>query len=39
MNFRHMPQLDWPFAYPLLLVAMVVMCRVLCRGLRRTGWL
>ncbi|HET9900419.1 MAG TPA: CorA family divalent cation transporter, partial [Actinomycetes bacterium] len=39
MNFRHMPELDWPFGYPLVLVAMLVICVVLYRGFRRTGWL
>ena len=24
MNFRHMPELDWPFGYPLALGAMVI---------------
>jgi magnesium transporter len=39
MNFRYMPELDWPFAYPLLLIAMLVICLMLYRGFRRTGWL
>ncbi len=39
MNFRHMPELDWRFGYPLVLVAMLVICMALYRGFRRTGWL
>jgi magnesium transporter len=39
MNFRHMPELDWRFAYPTVLLVMVVICLVLYRGFRRSGWL
>jgi magnesium transporter len=39
MNFRHMPELDWRFAYPVVLVVMVAICLVLYRGFRRSGWL
>jgi magnesium transporter len=39
MNFRHMPELDWPFGYPLMLVIMLGICLALYRGFRRTGWL
>jgi magnesium transporter len=39
MNFRHLPELNWRFGYPLVLVAMVVICLVLFRGFRRSGWL
>jgi magnesium transporter len=39
MNFRHMPELEWQFAYPLVLLAMVGLCVTLYRGFRRTGWL
>ena len=24
MNFRHMPELEWPWAYPLVLILMVL---------------
>jgi magnesium transporter len=39
MNFRHLPELDWPFGYPLVLVVMAVICVALYRGFRRSGWL
>jgi magnesium transporter len=39
MNFRHMPELDWRFAYPVVLVVMVAVCLSLYRGFRRSGWL
>ncbi|UZN01602.1 CorA family divalent cation transporter [Cellulomonas sp. S1-8] len=39
MNFRHMPELDWTFGYPLAITAMVVACVALWRAFRRSGWL
>jgi magnesium transporter len=39
MNFRHMPELEWPFGYPLVLGGIVVGCAWLYRRLRRVGWL
>ncbi len=39
MNFRHMPELDWPVGYPLVLVVMVVIGLGLYRAFRRSGWL
>ena len=39
MNFEHMPELDWRFGYPLVLVVIVVACLVLYRRFRRVGWL
>jgi magnesium transporter len=39
MNFRHMPELNARFGYPLALVTMVVICLTLYRGFRRSGWL
>ena len=39
MNFRHMPELDWRFAYPVVLALMVAICLGLYRGFRRSGWL
>jgi magnesium transporter len=39
MNFRHMPELSWRFGYPLVLVAMVVICLGLYRAFRHYGWL
>lgn len=39
MNFEHMPELGWPFGYPLSLVAMVVSAVLPVLYFRRKGWL
>jgi magnesium transporter len=39
MNFRHLPELEWVFGYPLVLVVMALICLGLYRGFRRSGWL
>jgi len=39
MNFTHMPELDWWFGYPLVLVATATLCALLYRRLKRAGWL
>jgi magnesium transporter len=39
MNFRHLPELEWAFGYPLVLVMMVLICLGLYRAFRRSGWL
>ena len=39
MNFRHLPELEWAFGYPVVLVVMVLICFGLYRGFRRSGWL
>jgi magnesium transporter len=39
MNFQHMPELGWPFAYPLALVLMVISAVVPLLYFRRRGWL
>lgn len=39
MNFRHMPELAWPWAYPALLLATAAGVLVLYRRLRRRGWI
>jgi magnesium transporter len=39
MNFKHMPELDWPFGYPMALSLMLVVCIWLYRRFRRAGWL
>lgn len=38
MNFRFMPELSWPWAYPLLWLAMTVLGASLAWGFRRRGW-
>jgi len=39
MNFRHMPELDWTYGYPIVVVAMVVICVGLYARFRKSGWL
>jgi magnesium transporter len=39
MNFRHFPELGWPFGYPLAIVIMVVAVVTLRWHFRRIGWL
>ncbi|TDC89038.1 magnesium/cobalt transporter CorA [Actinomadura sp. 7K507] len=39
MNFDHMPELHWTFGYPLALAVMAVVCTLLFRRLRKSGWL
>lgn len=38
MNFKSMPELQWPFAYPLTLAFTALGCALLYRRLKRTGW-
>lgn len=39
MNFEHMPELKWRYGYEAVLVAIVVVCGLLYRRFRKTGWL
>jgi magnesium transporter len=39
MNFEHMPELEWTFGYPLVLVVMATICFTLYRYFKRVGWL
>jgi magnesium transporter len=39
MNFDHMPELQWTFGYPLVLVVTAIICSVLYWRFRRSGWL
>jgi magnesium transporter len=39
MNFTHMPELRWPFGYPVAVAVMVLACWVLYKAFRRNGWL
>ena len=39
MNFENMPELQWRYGYPLVLVAVAVVCLALHRSFRRSGWL
>ena len=39
MNFRHMPELQWRFGYPMAILTIVVVCLLLYRNFKRVGWL
>ncbi|MEZ6130858.1 MAG: magnesium/cobalt transporter CorA [Planctomycetaceae bacterium] len=39
MNFKHMPETEWAFGYPLAVAAMVLMSGFLYRWFRKVGWL
>jgi magnesium transporter len=39
MNFDDMPELHWALGYPTVLIAMLVICLLLYRGFKRSGWL
>ncbi|MDX8130294.1 magnesium/cobalt transporter CorA [Methylomonas sp. OY6] len=39
MNFRHMPELDWPYSYPLVVGSVAVCSLALYWRLKRAGWL
>jgi len=39
MNFRHMPELDWTFGYPLALASMGLAAFALYRVFKRRDWL
>jgi magnesium transporter len=39
MNFKHMPELDWQWGYPLALLMMVISALLPWFYFRRKGWL
>ncbi len=39
MNFRHMPELEWKWAYPLVWLVMIVTALVMLEFFRRKKWL
>lgn len=39
MNFQYMPELGWPWAYPLVWVAFVTIAGLMLRFFRQRGWL
>ena len=39
MNFHHMPELDWPYGYPMALLLMVLSAVLPFFYFRRKGWL
>ena len=39
MNFKHMPELDWAFGYPVVVGAMALINVLLFQRFRKAGWL
>jgi magnesium transporter len=39
MNFKHMPELEWYWAYPATVTFVVGSCIYLYRRFKRTAWL
>jgi len=39
MNFKSMPELEWHYGYPLALATITLVCVVLYRQFRKSGWL
>jgi magnesium transporter len=39
MNFKWMPELDWPIGYPLIMGMMLGVCTFLYLRFKRAGWL
>jgi magnesium transporter len=39
MNFRHMPELDWSWGYPVALAVIGGTCSFLYWRFKRSGWL
>jgi magnesium transporter len=39
MNFKHMPELDWPYGYPMAIGLMIVSALIPYVYFRRRGWL
>jgi magnesium transporter len=39
MNFKYMPERDWPYGYPAMMAVTLVISVFLYRAFRRNGWL
>lgn len=39
MNFKYMPETEWTWGYPLIMVTMLCTCCLLYRRFRKSGWL
>jgi magnesium transporter len=39
MNFAHMPELDWQFGYPMILLVILGACSFLYYRFKQSGWL
>ena len=39
MNFEHMPELDWQYGYPAVLVGMAALCTYIFWRFKKSGWI
>jgi len=39
MNFKYMPETEWPLGYPMALATMLITCGLLYRWFRKVDWL
>jgi magnesium transporter len=39
MNFKNMPELEWHYGYPMALGTITIVCVILYRQFRKSGWL
>jgi magnesium transporter len=39
MNFRNMPELAWRYGYPMALAVIAIVCVILYRQFKKSGWL
>ncbi|MBU0733130.1 MAG: magnesium and cobalt transport protein CorA, partial [Proteobacteria bacterium] len=39
MNFKHMPELEWEWSYPVIWIAMVLLGALMLIGFKRKKWL
>ncbi len=39
MNFKFMPELEWKYGYPMALTTITVVCVILYRHFKKSGWL
>ena len=39
MNFKNMPELEWHYGYPLALATITIVCVILYRQFKKSGWL
>ena len=39
MNFEHMPELGWAYGYPFAMGVTALLCLLLYRRFKRSGWL
>ncbi len=39
MNFKHMPELEWKFGYPLIVLVMLIVAVIMLFFFRKKKWL